>query len=247
MTIWFQNKRQTERKVALQSATPISTPPNNASLCVPVNRRVNHQTISPFTSPNTSSSASSSRPTLDHVASRTESRFSASQRTPTSRRHQHSSTSNNNDSLWDHMPSSPLASPASPSPQDYLEFSKPVPPRPPRPTLEWACAAAARITDSGRSSPIHRSHSRKTLEEKDVLDLTDDETEEAITPPSTWGKDDPRWSVSAQLGAKHIPVNLPEDITIINQSPMNNPLGDLPQDEDMMRAALALCGLGRRK
>ena len=56
----------------------------------------------------------------------------------------------------------------------------------------------------------------------------DDEEDEAITPPSTWDPDDGRWTFRTVNGAK-------------------KPLPTGVDDDDMMKAALALCGLGGRR
>lgn len=66
------------------------------------------------------------------------------------------------------------------------------------------------------------------------LEDTEDEDEEAITPPSTLGREDPRWS-HGHGGRK--PVNpYPSSQTSV-----------AVEDDDMMKAALALCGLGGRR
>lgn len=212
VTIWFQNKRQTERKVAANNvANPPSTRP---------------RTLSSPTFPSTrstSTASSSSRPSLDHVASRSELRASAP-RTP-NRRH------NPNAAIWDNMPSSPLASPASPPEREYVNFGTN---QRTRRTLEWACAAA-RLADKSSSGPetVPGSSSRgrtRTHEKNDIdLDLTDEEADEAITPPSTWGRGDPRWSAE-------------ESRSMTGQMMKHSGV----EDDDMMNAALALCGLGRR-
>ena len=96
-------------------------------------------------------------------------------------------------------------------------------------------------TTSGRSKgrTIRREHShngtgsvrpRQDYEEESAMDVEltdDDEDHEAITPPSTWGKEDLRWRTPAEEGATS---NLPKGV----------------DDDDMFKAALALCGLGRR-
>lgn len=196
VTIWFQNKRQTERKVALSNST-------NSGARSPVS--------SPLTAPgrsvySSSSVASSSRPSLDRVASRSELRMPAP-RTPT-RRHAPGTA------IWDIMPSSPVAAPFSPPSREYVEFGKS------HRTLEWACAAARLAEKNGGGAKKPR------LEKMDTLDWTDDEADEAITPPSTWSGGDMRWS--REPGTK---------IAVLHKG---------VQDDDMMKAAIALCGLGRR-
>lgn len=205
--------------------------------------------MSRTTSPSPSATCkSTSCPSLDRVASRSELRVAAP-RTP-SRRH------NPSGAIWENMPSSPLAPPVSPPPREFIDFGKNT--RTMR-TLEWACAAArvaekdghsfemnsgpdtssSTLKTSGRSKgrTIRREHNhngtgsdrlRQEYEEGTAMDveLTDDEDHEAITPPSTWGKGDYRWT-PAEEGATS---NLPKGV----------------DDDDMFKAALALCGLGRR-
>ena len=129
------------------------------------------------------------------------------------------------------MPSSPLVSPTSPPSREYVDFGKN--PRTRR-TLEWACAAA-RLAE--RDTPVSHKGGRTTRRQglrKDAsatdLDLTDEEADEAITPPSTWGKDDRRWAEQIGGGGAGGKGLLPNGI----------------EDDDMLKAALALCGLGRR-
>ena len=198
------------------------------------------------TSPSPSAtSKSTSCPSLDHVASRSELRVAAP-RTP-SRRH------NPSGAIWENMPSSPLVPPISPPPREFIDFGKNTRTRR---TLEWACAAARVAEKDNHSSEMNfgpdtasssstlksrnkgrtiHSHngigsdrSRQEYEDGSAMDveLTEDEDHEAITPPSTWGKGDLRW-IPAEKGATS---NLPKGV----------------DDDDMFKAALALCGLGRR-
>jgi hypothetical protein len=195
VTIWFQNKRQTERR-ALHNAT------NTAS----TGRNSQNPPSATITSTGcTTHSITSSRPSLDRVASRSELRISVP-RTPT-RRH------NPNANVWENMPSSPIAPPFSPPSREYVEFGKS---KRAKRTLEWACAAA-RLADKQGTGVSGRRN------EPEDSDSTDDEVHEANTPPSTWGKGDDRWTM--EHGAA---------------------LHKVVQDEEMMKAALALCGLGRR-
>ncbi|KAJ3494831.1 hypothetical protein NLJ89_g10727 [Agrocybe chaxingu] len=69
---------------------------------------------------------------------------------------------------------------------------------------------------------------------------TDEEDHEAITPPSTWGKGDPRWTTGERGGM---------NIMSLTSAAAAAAAGELPkgvEDDDMLKAALALCGLGRR-
>ncbi|KAG6817568.1 hypothetical protein H0H87_006945 [Tephrocybe sp. NHM501043] len=196
VTIWFQNKRQMERKTALNNTT------NDA--------RVHSLPSHPTTS-------RSSRPSLDSVASRSELAMPPP-RTPTRQR-------DPNGTIWDNMPSSPIPAPFSPQRQ-YVDFTKS------KRTLEWACAAA-RLSDRHTSRP-RRSSKGKVREKsksrvKEVVEklvLTDEDTDEAITPPGTLAGGDIRWTTE------------PEGrLTAVQPD---------AEDEDMMKAALMLCDLGRR-
>lgn len=94
-------------------------------------------------------------------------------------------------------------------------------------TLEWACAAARR-SDKHGSRPRRRSRVRREreVEKLDLTCLTDDDTDEAVTPPGILVGGDIRWT--AEPGGRISPVQRGAD------------------DEDMMKAALLLCDLGRR-
>ncbi|KAF9012801.1 hypothetical protein BDZ89DRAFT_1167272 [Hymenopellis radicata] len=95
VTIWFQNKRQTERKV---SGT--TTHSHHHHYDPRFARSSSHPYI-PMT-----------RPSLDSVASRTE---RTAPNTPTRKP---------GASLWDNMPSSPALPPNSPPPKEFVEFGK---------------------------------------------------------------------------------------------------------------------------
>ncbi|KAF8971805.1 hypothetical protein BDZ97DRAFT_1753051 [Flammula alnicola] len=266
VTIWFQNKRQTERKTAASNnpdaniMSPNVVPNITSTLHTFSLHNTAQHTTSRTSSPpfsissrSTSSSTTSSRPSLDRVASRSELR-AAAPRTPSRRQ-------NPSGAIWDNMPSSPLAPPISPPAREFIDFGKN--PKTRR-TLEWACAAA-RLADKdgglfvlsgqrqdgptaeepyphGKERERQRkegpsSSSRSGSSNMDV-DLTDEEDEEAITPPSTWGKEDRRWTTSAEENNHSLMAMTNATVT-----------GVLPKgvdDDDMFKAALALCGLGRR-
>jgi hypothetical protein len=246
VTIWFQNKRQTERKsAAISNTNNMNTSmPNITSTMHTFSLNSTSRTASPSFSTASKSTSNSSRPSLDRVASRSELRVAAP-RTPT-RRH------NPSVAIWENMPSSPLAPPVSPPPREFIDFGKNTRTRR---TLEWACAAARvaekdghspemnsgsgtssstlKTDGSSRGRTIHREHShgdrlRRECEEGSAMDvdLTDDEDHEAITPPSTWGKGDLRWTPAEEKAMSNLPKGV--------------------DDDDMFKAALALCGLGRR-
>lgn len=220
VTIWFQNKRQTERKVALHNATNVSNDDDPSSLLfanghASSSRHVHSRSVS-FSSlhtPRRRITPPRPRPSLDRVAARSESRLQPP-RTPTKPHNPHAS-------LWDNMPSSPLA-PASPPTRDLIDFMGS------GRTLEWACAAA-RL--SGR---------RK---EDEAGAETEDEEIEAVTPDGSLGAGDDAWNKKTAFPVQkrgHVARNLKFAPVVVNGRKSTI------QDDDMMRAALVLCGLGKR-
>ncbi|KAM6498830.1 homeodomain transcription factor [Amanita muscaria] len=232
VTIWFQNKRQTERRVALLNSTDTGRSLVTTTALASTSNRTHSPTFS----------TASSRPSLDSVASRTELRTSTPH-TPTRRR-------DLGGNLWDNMPSSPIASPISP-PSEYVEIAKN---QRVRRTLEWACAAARVAEKEGgttgtsssssqsrkmRTREQHRPHRRhsqrhrgKHTTTKADGDLTEEEPDETVTPTGSWIKDDHRW-VARSDGAVQV------------ATPPAPKISPEAHDDDVMRAALALCGLGR--
>jgi hypothetical protein len=119
------------------------------------------------------------------------------------------------------MPSSPLA-PASPPTRDLVDFVGS------GRTLEWACAAA-RL--SGRR------------QEAEAGAETEEEEMEAITPEGSLGAGDDVWNkrtASPVQKRAHVVRNLKFAPMVVNGKK------SAIQDDDMMRAALVLCGLGKR-
>ncbi|KAF9011225.1 hypothetical protein BDQ17DRAFT_1322169 [Cyathus striatus] len=178
VTIWFQNKRQTERKSAASNGASTS-----AVKAIP--RRMSSPS-------GRSSSASSSRPSL--ITS------------PHARNSQPSTAG----TIWDNMPSSPIAPPASPPAREYVGFGKS------RRTLEWACAAARLADKDGHGHKSSRSEHGQHHRSEQVrgrpterelnpassgadAEATDDE-DEIVTPQSSWGRDDSRWTAIAREG-----------------------------------------------
>ena len=122
-----------------------------------------------------------------------------------------------NKSLWDNMPSSPVV-PPSPPEQELVQFGMGM--RKHTRSLEWACAAA-RLVEK-RSAPR-----RDGADEDD--DETDEEVHEALTPMASLIADpgcDVFWNAAAK--------------TIINNEKPKDP------ENELMDAALLLCGLGRK-
>ncbi|KAJ7176620.1 homeodomain transcription factor [Mycena filopes] len=214
VTIWFQNKRQTERRTTLASGR---VPP---PVIIHSSRATYHRVPSPVQSPSMASSASSTstsaskRPSLDCVASRSELRAPAP-RTPSRRHNPHAP-------LWENMPSSPVGPQFSPPPRDYVEFGLDQRTR----TLEWACARRRLVGKADRGLALPG-----LANDED----TDVESDEAVTPPSTWGDGDARWVGSHAKGAGT--EEKQKQVAAVAVTRTAEP------DDDTMRAALALCGL----
>ena len=120
---------------------------------------------------------STTRPSLDHIASHSELRV------PGTPKRQH-----NPQALpWDNMPSSPLAPSESPEPvreKAYVEFGKQRVQAKERRSLEWACAAA-RIEKG-----VRRDNDGMAIGLDDLLEGNETEEEdihEAVTPNSSIG------------------------------------------------------------
>lgn len=248
VTIWFQNKRQSERKVALHHAAnpshaEVHRPthvyiPERGATSTQVSSSISSHSPLPFHSRNASMSSIHTprrkitsprpRPSLDHVATQSESRLPPP-RTPTKPRDPFASP-------WDNMPSSPLAPPASPPVRDLVEFMGN------GRTLEWACAVARIAEKEGRAkvSPrpvaLHRA--------SDAGDETEEEDIEAVTPEGSQGFNQIPWSGTKNEPGLH---DIPQELVPCNRALSGEDRKSTVQDDDMMRAALALCGLGRRQ
>ncbi|KAJ7110156.1 hypothetical protein C8R44DRAFT_884150 [Mycena epipterygia] len=121
VTIWFQNKRRTERRATSGRAhTTQVAPTTRPHLPTKLSSRTRRAS--------STSTSSSTRPSLDRVASRSELRAPAP-RTPSRRHNPHAP-------LWANMASSPIGPLSSPNARDYVEFGKEQQTR----SLEWACA-----------------------------------------------------------------------------------------------------------
>lgn len=103
--------------------------------------------------------------------------------------------------------------------------SAPVRPRPP-PRREDSRGSSSSGADAGG----------------EATDEDEDDDQEAITPPSTWGKDDRRWRAGGDERAPSLTAmaraTLPKGSTAAAVA---------VDDDDMFKAALALCGLGGRR
>ncbi|EGN93629.1 hypothetical protein SERLA73DRAFT_189358 [Serpula lacrymans var. lacrymans S7.3] len=136
------------------------------------------------------------------------------------------------------MPSSPLAPPASPPARELVEFGLGLGEgKGGRRTLEWACAAA-RLADKEKGVSVNRPNRKKSSHGDD--EDTEDDSEEAITPDSSFGAD-------SQFGQRprnaHTSIRKLGSLQLTREESKSK---EAAEDEDVMRAALALCGLGRR-
>ncbi|KAK0501031.1 homeodomain transcription factor [Armillaria luteobubalina] len=181
VTIWFQNKRQMERKGSLNSIpSPCDTTPK------------------PKSKPKPYASQLTARPSLDHIASRSERHHTPG--TPSRKQ-------DRNASLWDNMPSSPPLPPTSPPEKEYVAFGK----------------LTRRHTWNGHAHVVgwqRRRGEQSMMETRRTI-----RTDEAITPPRIWSANDPRCTKGP--------------------GPSIPPRRHAEPDDDMLRAALALCRLGR--
>ncbi|KAF8130637.1 homeobox-domain-containing protein [Boletus edulis] len=249
VTIWFQNKRQTERK-ALHHAT---TQPTHAHahraapfvisvytllavrLHVDINvwHRPGHPTPSALHTrtlstthvhtPHRKITPPRPRPSLDRIATRSESRLPPP-RTPTRPHDPYAS-------LWDNMPSSPLAPPASPPAHDL----------------------AARLAGKdGRGRP--RARERERVQDPDRVGEREKEQDRSHDRDGELTEEDDEGTLGASDAARwhgqgtHVRPRLaftpaPDSAPAKCPSHVDK---EVPQEADIMRAALALCGLGRR-
>lgn len=174
VTIWFQNKRQMERKYALHNSTNSS---NNRSSNT--HRKQSVPQLLP--SPPLPSPTRTALPSLDRIASRSELRAPS---TPKRKHDPHASA-------WENMPSSPLGPPASPESvreTAYVEFGKHRVIARGRRTLEWACAAA-RVSGTGTGKENERGDTSMDLDLDDLgegEETEEEEAHEAVTPNSSF-------------------------------------------------------------
>lgn len=300
MTIWFQNKRQSERKNVLffghtrdseamsVDPTPFPVipphthahPPPPATRSVPLSANASYQrSIRHSIHAHRPQLTVQQRPSLDLVASRSE-RPQVLHKTPTRSRTYSSPNPNNGigseRALWENMPSSPLG-PSSPERErrkdwELVDFGRK---GRTKKTLEWACAAArvsGRMDDEEeedmiaarmRSASLPRTQSlprahfhapRQRVEsiveeaqpEMDLGGDTEDESEahEAVTPSSSQS----RMDVDAAAGVRW--YTGPGRKTLIQdkgkEKRMDVVIRTGSHDEEMVNAALVLCGLGKR-
>jgi hypothetical protein len=128
-------------------------------------------------------------------------------------------------SLWDNMPSSPLA-PPSPPEQDFVQFGMGM--RNHTRSLEWACAAARLVGKSSGSAAPGRDDPDDDDDETD-----EEEVHEAVTPKASLIRDGDT-SSDVYWGARSVPEKM-----VANKEKPKDP------ENELMDAALLLCGLGR--
>lgn len=265
ITIWFQNKRQTERKVALNNASNLSTQqqegvrpplaPFTTSTCsstitfITTDPHVRHRNVlSSISLQTTTLKARSMSPmlpreggarrlSLDRVASRAELPL-VRPRTPThaSPYTDQAATRTPTRYVWEDMPSSPIIPDASPSAQEYVDFTTMRVNKPAKRSLEWACAAA-RLADKTEPLSKHEYLGKDDIEplpwggdeDTDVDSISSHDPQEAITPDCSQAYIDV---------VTEVPT--PKPTTLSRQSSMNE------NEDDVMCAAYALCGLSQR-
>ncbi|KAJ3715779.1 hypothetical protein C8R42DRAFT_725581 [Lentinula raphanica] len=196
VTIWFQNKRQLERK--------------GSSATLDTQSRRSSPSSAPYTFAPASSQPLVARPSLDRVASRSELPQS-SPRTPS--RHRDPARP-----IWEAMPSSPSFPVMSPSAKDYVEFGKLTRTR----TLEWACARRRLAAKSGDN-----------LEEDDEME-EDDMIAHRKSVYSRTNSSTRSVSTVSEKEGRMLDVD-----AVVEPAGKGYP----GVEDDMLKAALALCGL----
>jgi hypothetical protein len=126
------------------------------------------------------------------------------------------------------MPSSPITAPTSPIARDYVEFGKKL--KHTRQTLEWACARRRMMEKAGQ---VAMDLDDDDLGDDGDLASEEDGSHEAVTPPPT------STTISPFEHAK-LPVPVMKPLTWTHDRTVV-----VVEDEEVMNAALALCGLGQ--
>ncbi|KZT01166.1 homeobox-domain-containing protein [Laetiporus sulphureus 93-53] len=295
VTIWFQNKRQTERRgrafitstsrpLVSSSDSPFSTTcgktihsvqnsagtrvlTRSASDVGPSSRATYSQDIGTRT---LEAQATSPAPegkrtqrvarhlSLDDIASRSERPHPPDATTATPTRSVpaifRTPPRPRPPSLWENMLSSPVAtSPDPKADRAMLEFVQQRVKR--SRTLEWACAAARVGTLESKTKEVSESEDALTLDLGE--DSDDGEVHEALTPSSSQTSIEDVDGVCSikNIGREHnVPIRLERGGSMdyrIRKAAADKRKGCVGarrmRDEDMMDAALALCGLGKLK
>ncbi|KAF9256750.1 hypothetical protein L218DRAFT_1081220 [Marasmius fiardii PR-910] len=238
VTIWFQNKRQSERKSVshrvegnqLPNQRRTSSGSSRHSRSPPVDQRSRSLPV-----PLSSSFPPAVRPSLERVASRSELTQPPEPQTP--KRRLCTATGQNNLPLWECMPSSPPLPLESPPPRDFVEFGK----LKRSVTLEWACARRRMAEKVGEAKAMNEEE-----EEDDEVDkimsekarakekMFDSSSKRKLERSVTWTMGEVR-----KAPASRVPSGLRRSDSY------NYPQQQEEDNDDVMRAALVLCGLGR--
>ncbi|THH30639.1 hypothetical protein EUX98_g3566 [Antrodiella citrinella] len=273
VTIWFQNKRQTERKIALCYGPNFVVQPAATTRAAPLATNASYQrSIRHSIHAHRPQVTTQCKPSLDSVASRHE-RPQVLPKTPTRVRTYSSPDPNyagtSMGALWENMPSSPV-SPITPERErgrdiELVDFGKKGQGRTKR-TLEWACAAArvsgrqdepeddARTPVANASTKGHVGFMvdvrRPEMEGLDFGGDTEDESEahEAITPSSSQSRMnvDPGAPQKKAVGSGRKLRSSRDVQNTKAKGAIQVMVRSGTHDEEMVNAALVLCGLGKR-
>ncbi|KAG7091257.1 hypothetical protein E1B28_010306 [Marasmius oreades] len=233
VTIWFQNKRQLERKSASHR---VEGKLHHHSKRHSDNSRHSHsRPRSPVSrSPSLPVPLSSSfpptvRPSLERVASRSELALPPEPQTP--KRSPCTVTGRGNLPIWECMPSSPPGPLESPPARDFVEFGK----LKRSITLEWACARRRMAEKEGGARAVGEEEEEgdevdRIMSEKARAKMFNLPSKRRLERSVTWTMGDVR-----KVSAIREPSSLRRSESYNQQQ----------DDDDVMRAALVLCGLGR--
>jgi hypothetical protein len=237
VTIWFQNKRQIERRTTTHSSQLLLATPPGATTIYSKSLGSARQ-LSPLHSPVSSSSTLVSHPRSSPLRSPIPRTASLPQhsfldavvltpRTPTKTRPTLGRAHTLPEGLWERMPGSPTKPMRSPEKtRSFVERTRGV--RKHR-TLEWACAAARLPSLDGDGD----------TDVDDVDDLPDRGSLAHVSSASISG------SSFSSTNNDSDAVTLPSSSPIVGSTPGGMP-SRANHDEETLIAARVLCGLGQR-